>query len=101
MALPEITPEMREAALAKAAEARKARSEALAEVRHGTLAPADALVNPGPLQRAKVRQVLMAVPGIGAVRADKLMAEAKIDASRRVAGLGAVQRKALLFLLAA
>ncbi len=99
--LPVLTPEMRETALRPAAETRQARSEALSEIRAGKLAAADALTNPGPLQRAKVRQVLLAVPGVGPVKADSLMAAAKVDPSRRVAGLGANQRARLAELLAA
>lgn len=101
MPLPTLTPEQREHALAAAAEARKARSEALAEIRKGTLPAADVLASPGPLQRAKVRQVLLAVPGIGPVKADSLMAAAKVDPKRRVGGLGSVQRARLAELLAA
>ncbi len=101
MAPPTMTPEQREQALAAAKIARSQRAAALAEVRNGTLAVTDALTNPGPLQRVKVRQVLLAVPGIGPVRADSLMSEVRIDPSRRVAGLGKLQRAALAELLAA
>lgn len=48
-----------------------------------------------PLQRAFVRQALRAVPGIGAVKADKIMADVGIDGKRRIAGLGPRQRAAL------
>ena len=101
MSLPALTPEMREIALAKAAQTRKERSAALAEIRAGKLKPADALTNPGPLQRAKVRQVLLAVPGIGPKTADTLMADVKVDPARRVGGLGSRQRQALVERLAA
>ena len=99
--LPTLTPEQREQALKKATEARSARSAALAEIRAGKLDPAQVLETPGVLQRAKVRQVLLAVPGIGPVKADGLLAQAKVDPSRRVGGLGANQRKALTDALAA
>lgn len=102
MSLPVLTPEMRAVALEKAAAARRERSAALAEVKKGALPVATVLAGEDPrLQRAKVRQVLLAVPGIGAVKADRLLKDAGVDPSRRVAGLGANQRKALADLLAA
>jgi S13-like H2TH domain len=96
MALPELTAEQRAIALEKAAATRKARSEALAKLRKGSVTIADVLADlDSPLQKARVRQVLLAVPGVGAVTADKVMAEVQIDPKRRVAGLGARQREAL------
>lgn len=101
MSLPTMTPEQREQALAAAKIARSQRAAALEEVRKGALPVADVLTSPGPLQRAKVRQVLLAVPGIGPVKADSLMTAARIDPKRRVGGLGSVQRTRLAELLAA
>ena len=96
MPVPTMTPEQREQALAKAAAARKARSEALAELRHGKITLATILAGEeARLQRAYVRQVLRAIPGVGDVTADKALAEVGIDAKRRVAGLGPNQRAAL------
>lgn len=102
MALTELTPEQREQALAKAREARQARSEALAELRTGKRTLSEFLTSDDEvLKRTRVRQVLRALPGIGDVRADRLMAVAKIDVKRRVGGLGSVQRATLLDELAA
>ena len=105
MALPAMTPEKMEQMRAKAAETRKATSAALGEVRDGTVPVADALTKPGPLQGTRVRTVLLAVPGIGATTADKLLSQAGVHENRRrsvrVQGLGANQRKALLEALAA
>ena len=96
MALPTLTPEQRDEALRKAAETRKARAEALAAMRKGTVTLADVLTDlDSPLQRAKVSQVLRAIPGVGVVTADKVLAEVGIDGKRRVAGLGQRQRSAL------
>jgi hypothetical protein len=96
MALPVLTPEQRQASLAKAAEARVARSRALAAVKNGTVTFAAVLDDKdSPLQRAFVRQVLCALPGIGTVTADKILTDLGIDAKRRIAGLGARQREAL------
>ena len=94
--LPTLTPEQRDEALRKAAETRKARAEALAAMRKGTVTLADVLTDlDSPLQRAKVSQVLRAIPGVGVVTADKVLAEVGIDSKRRVAGLGQRQRTAL------
>jgi hypothetical protein len=96
-ALPKLTPEEQAAALQKAREARTARSGALNAMRGGGLTLAEALANrESPLQRAHVRTVLLALPGIGATRADAIMAELKIDSKRRIGGLGSRQREALV-----
>ena len=96
MALPTLTAEQRDEALRKAAETRKARAEALAAMRKGTVTLADVLADlDSPLQRAKVIQVLRAIPGVGVVTADRVLAEVGIDSKRRVAGLGQRQRSAL------
>jgi hypothetical protein len=100
--LPTLTPEERAAALEKAAAARRARTEALAELTAGKLILADALSGEDPrLHKAKVHRVLTALPGIGKVRADKALALAGVAEGRRVRGLGDRQRKALLEHLAA
>lgn len=96
MALPIQTPEQLADALAKAKAARTARSEALAKVADGSVALAEVLNDKeSPLQRAFVRQVLRALPGVGTVTADRVMAEIRIPEKRRVAGLGPNQRQAL------
>ena len=48
------------------------------------------------LAKLKVVNVLESLPGVGKVRARKIMEELEIKESRRVRGLGANQRKALL-----
>jgi len=96
MALPTMTPEMREVALAKAAAARRERSAALAEMTAGRLTLAAVLDGEEPrLQRAYVRQVLCALPGVGKVTTEKALAALGIDKDRRVKGLGPNQRRAL------
>lgn len=96
MSLPVMTPEVREAALRKAAESRKARAEALARVRRGDLSVAAVLDDKEPvLLKARVRQLLCAVPGVGKVTTEKVLGELGIDPDRRVAGLGPRQRAAL------
>ena len=96
MSLPTMTPEQREQALRAAAAARQERAAALGELRHGKVTLAAVLADQdSPLQRAKVRQVLRALPGVGDVTADKVLAEVGIDSRRRVAGLGRNQRAGL------
>lgn len=96
MSLPTPTPEQRQAALAAAALARKARSEALAALKNGTITFHAVLADEdSPLQRARIRQVLRAIPGIGDVTADQIINEIRIDPKRRLNGLGARQRAAL------
>lgn len=101
MPLPVLTPEQRRESLRKAAAARAERTRALAALRDGTVTLAAVLDDKdSPLQRAFVRQALRAVPGVGNVTADKIMAEAGITPKRRIGGLGSRQREALAAQLA-
>ena len=97
MALPALSPEQRQEALAKAREARAARSALLAGVKAGTLTLAGVLGRDDDLARkTKVAQVIRALPGVGQARAAAIMERAGIPAERRVGGLGARQREQLL-----
>ena len=99
MALPTLTPEQRADALAKAAEARKKRAEVKGELKAGTRSLADVLRNAdgdATLGKMKVSTVLESLPGVGKVRAQKIMEELDISATRRVRGLGTKQREHLL-----
>ena len=86
---PQLTPEQRAAALAKAAEARAARAEIKARLKMGSLSLAEALdsddTNVGKL---KVVSLLESLPGVGKVKARKVMEEIGIADNRRVQGLG-------------
>jgi signal recognition particle GTPase len=96
---PNLSPGQREAALAKAAEARRARAELKDKLKMGSLtlnelfAQADESDTVGKM---KVLAVLESLPGVGKVRARKVMQEIGIADTRRVRGLGEQQRKALL-----
>jgi hypothetical protein len=98
MALPVLTPEQRTQALAKAAMARKKRAELKGELKSGKRTLKDVLSRSGDdiVGKMKVSNVLESLPGVGKVRAQKLMEELDISASRRVRGLGAKQREQLL-----
>jgi hypothetical protein len=96
MALPTLTPEQRQEALAKAREARAARSALLAGLKAGTLTLADVLGREDDTaRRTKVAQVIRALPGVGPGRASAAMQRAGIMPDRRVGGLGARQREQL------
>jgi uncharacterized membrane protein YqiK len=98
MPLPTLTDEQRKQALEKAAEARKKRAALKAELKSGkrTLADVLAVTNDDTVGKMKVSAVLESLPGVGKVRATKIMEKLDISASRRVRGLGAKQREALL-----
>ena len=99
MALPTLTPEQRADALKKAAAARKKRAEIKGELKSGKRTLADVLKKADgddTLGKMKVSTVLESLPGVGKVRAQKIMEELDISATRRVRGLGAKQREQLL-----
>ena len=99
MPLPTLTPEQRAAALAKAAEVRKARAELKEQLKAGkTTLPAvlDRAEHDDVVGKLKVSAVLQSLPGIGKIRATQIMEKLKIADSRRLRGLGDQQRKALL-----
>src|SRR3954469_12485142 len=96
---PALTPEQREAALAKAAEARRARAELKEKLKMGSLTLRellDMLEGNDIVGKMKVIAVLESLPGVGKVKARRTMEEIGISDSRRVRGLGDQQRAALL-----
>jgi hypothetical protein len=94
---PQLTAEQRAAALAKAAEARAARAEIKARLKMGSLTLKEALdSNDSNIGKLKVVSMLESLPGVGKVKARKVMTEIGIADNRRVQGLGAQQRAALL-----
>ena len=96
---PALTPEQREQALAKAAEARRVRAELKEKLKMGSLSLADLLAQAegdDHVGKMKVLAVIEALPGVGKVKARRTMEEIGIADTRRVRGLGDQQRKALL-----
>ncbi len=96
---PQLTPEQRQAALAKAAEARTARAEVKEKLKMGSLTLAEALAqadNDTVIGKLKVQTLLESLPGVGKVKARRLMEEIGISDTRRVRGLGPQQRLSLL-----
>jgi hypothetical protein len=97
--LPVMSDEQRTAALARAAEARRTRAEVKELLKTGSLNFAELL------QRAedddliggiKVDTMLESMPGMGKVKAKRLMESLGIADNRRLRGLGERQRAALL-----
>jgi hypothetical protein len=98
VALPPLTPEQRAAALEKAAIARRERAEVKNRLKHsGTSLMA--VLREGQendiVGKMKVSAVLEALPGVGKVRARRIMEDLGISESRRVRGLGTNQLAAL------
>jgi DNA uptake protein ComE-like DNA-binding protein len=98
MALPNLTDEQRQAALKKAAEARQKRAELRAKIKSGDMSFADVMAKSDDpiVARMKVSTLLESLPGYGKAKAAKIMEELDISESRRVQGLGARQREALM-----
>lgn len=97
MALPNLTPEQRKAALEKAAEARHVRAELREKVKNGEVALKEVLDSNDPIaERMRVSALIESLPGYGKAKAAKIMTELGISSTRRVKGLGARQREQLL-----
>lgn len=98
MALPPLTPEQRTAALEKAAAARRERAEVKNRLKHSG-ASLPAVLKEGQINdvigKMKVVAVLESMPGVGKVRARRLMEQLGISETRRVRGLGTNQLAAL------
>ena len=94
---PQISDVARAAALEKAAAARRARAEIKEKLKVGSVTLAELLEQgDDSVQKMKVLAVLESLPGLGKVKARRLMEEIGIAETRRVQGLGANQKKALL-----
>ncbi|HVB05432.1 MAG TPA: integration host factor, actinobacterial type [Acidimicrobiales bacterium] len=96
---PTLTPEQRTAALAKAAQARKARAELKDHLKTGRTTLKDLLGKADKdeiVGKMKVLAVLESLPGTGKVKARRLMEQVGISETRRLQGLGAKQRDSLL-----
>lgn len=96
---PNLSPDQRQAALEKAAEARRKRAELKEKLKMGStslrelfeMADGDDTVG-----KMKVLAVLESLKGVGKVTARRTMEDIGIAENRRVRGLGTQQRQALL-----
>lgn len=83
----------------KAAEARTARAELKEKLKMGSVTLADALAKADSddvIGNMRVLAMLEALPGVGKVKARRLMEEIEIAENRKVRGLGPKQRTSLL-----
>ena len=100
---PALSPDQRQAALEKAAAARRLRAELKEKLKAGSMTLKDLLDQSGNdevVAKMKVVAVLESLPGLGKVKARRLMEEIGISETRRIQGLGDQQRKKLLDKLA-
>jgi len=96
---PTLSAEQRQAALEKAAQARRARAEIKERLKMGSLNLSELLTQADGddiIGKMKVVAVLESLPGVGKVKARRTMEEIGISDTRRVRGLGAQQRDSLL-----
>jgi hypothetical protein len=96
---PALSDEQRQAALKKAAEARRVRAERKEKLKMGSLTLRelfDESARDKVVGKMKVLSVLESLPGVGKVKARRLMDEIGISEGRRLQGLGEQQRAALL-----
>ena len=98
MALPNLSDEDRRRALQKAAEARQKRAALRQRIKKGEVSFAEVMAQSADpiVARMKVSTLLESLPGFGKAKAAKIMTELQISESRRVQGLGARQREALM-----
>ncbi|HET7651856.1 MAG TPA: integration host factor, actinobacterial type [Acidimicrobiales bacterium] len=96
---PQLSPDQRQAALEKAAAARRQRAELKEKLKMGSTSLRellDSAEHDDVVGKMKVVTVLESLPGVGKVRARRLMEQLNISDTRRVRGLGSQQRDALL-----
>jgi hypothetical protein len=100
---PALSADQRQAALEKAAAARRLRAELKEKLKMGSVTLRE-LLDQGDqdevVGRMKVLAVLESLPGLGKVKARRLMDDVGISETRRLQGLGDQQRKKLFEKLA-
>ena len=95
---PSLSPDQRQAALEKAGAARRQRAELKEKLKMGSITLKELLEQGGRddvVGKMKVVAVLESLPGVGKVKARRLMQEIGISDTRRVQGLGDNQRRKL------
>jgi hypothetical protein len=96
---PQLTDEQRQAALAKAAVVRRERAELKERLKMGSITLGELLdqaEDNETIAKMKVLTVLESLPGVGKVKARRTMERIGISETRRVRGLGDLQRAALI-----
>lgn len=95
---PQLTPEQRQAALAKAGLSRKRRAEIKTQIKCGELSIEDVLnlaTTDDAVAKMRVKELLESLSGVGKVRVITLMERLNISSTRRIQGLGKLQLKEL------
>ncbi len=95
---PPLSEDQRREALEKAAAARRKRAELKEQLKSGRASLKELMerTNDEVVGKMKVSTVLESLPGVGRVRARKIMERLDISESRRMRGLGAKQKENLL-----
>ena len=97
---PARSPEQRLRALANANKVRSARARLKRDLAAGQVELARILADPPPYaQSARVRDLLVCVPGIGPARASRALSHCRIAEAKTIAGLSDRQRAELIDLL--
>jgi hypothetical protein len=98
VALPQLTPEQRQANLDKAAASRRERAAVKNRLKNSGASLSDVLRQGETnevIGKMRVVDLLQSMPGVGKVRARQIMERLGISESRRVRGLGINQTAAL------
>lgn len=88
---PQLTPDQRSAALAKAKQSRQERSVAKSRIKSGELSLSDVFVlsqSDPVIAKMRVAELLAALSGVGKIRAQAIMERLSISPTRRIQGLG-------------
>lgn len=99
MSLPDIDPAKREEALAKARVARQVRAELKQMLKAGEVGLTEVLDRADEVEalaKMRVTELLESMPAYGKVKARRLMEKLGIAEGRRLRGLGANQRQAIV-----
>ena len=99
MAIPQLPAEQRKKALEKSQIARTQRAKVKAELKSGKTSIKKVLADGAKddvIGRMKVLDLISSLPGFGKAKATRVMKECKIADSRRIKGIGDVQRENLL-----
>lgn len=95
---PSLSADQRQAALEKAAQARRIRAELKEKLKMGSLTLAELMrlaETDEVVGKMKVLAVLESLPGLGKVKARRVLDDVGISETRRLHGLGDQQRKKL------
>lgn len=97
--VPTLSPQQRAHALARATSARQERAVVKRRLKEGSAAIGDVLsdgAHDPAIAKLRVLELLESMPGIGDVKAGRIMDQLRIARSRRVRGLGPHQARALV-----